>query len=237
MSRKPVVPPPFQEPEEGPSTLDRILERREFVWGVFAAIVLLGIVLIVVLAMRQGTRSADDRAWALYHEAIGSIRAGADPMYSFLPEGLLLQAADPELQVRVFEGLVEETKGTPVEPYAEYQLGSAYLLARKIERAIETFQRIKSDFPHHYLVDSNRFYFQKSLVDKGLDDCRAEKEFLDANPDFLKGIKPASATSEAGSEGRTGEEESPDSPESPASDTPADDEGDATPPPSDGGGN
>jgi tetratricopeptide (TPR) repeat protein len=218
MSPNPAPNIPPAEVEEAPSSLERLLENRSVLYAALGGIALVAVIILAAILYGHLSRKSEDRAWAAYYETISRIRDAAPQDYAMFPEALLLQAVDADMQIREFQALAEEAAGTSVEPFALYHLGAAYLMAREIDRAEETLRRIKSDYPRHYLVDSDRFYFRKSLVDKALEDCAQERGFLETNPDFLAGVSPTEERTEPAGPDGTASDDSGDGSNNPPDD-------------------
>ncbi len=174
------------------SSLERLFQNRPLIYGCLGLIAVIFVAYIAVYAMNQSKVKAANKAWGAFHEGMARLNVFATENGTIFPPGTpeFFQATDPAKQIEVFSDILQRVEGSQAEAVTLFYLANAYLCDRKIDEAERTLKRLQSDFPNHYLVNADKSYMKRSLVQDCMQVVEREREFLNDNPQFGKGIKP-----------------------------------------------
>jgi len=189
MNPRTMATPETETTSPSGSLLDKLLSNRPLIYGVIGVVAVILVAYVAVAVMQRAQRQQADRAWAEVHAAMRQLRDAAQSQGVVFPEGTAeyFQALDPELQVRVFGGVLESVRGTVAEPTVLFYLANAHLAGRQVDQAERRLAELESRYGDHYLVSADASYVSQSLVDAFRMQLEREREFLAANPDFLTG--------------------------------------------------
>lgn len=170
--------PIIREEEVELSPLEKILqtlkENKNILYGIIGAVVIIILLTGVVLILRYRSVRYDTDAWFEFSTVLNKYKDG----------GILAKGSSRDF-IQELEGALEKYPKSSATPYVLYELGNQYYFAEDFEKAKEHYNRIRLEFPAHFLSnpDLNRGSLPRTVRD--LVKCDEELKWKKDHPDWL----------------------------------------------------